>query len=250
MTMERPKCYLMCATGDGVVTLKLRLERPIVEEIGGNAAFRKSLYEFEVEYDPVSLHALCAIQYGQVYVFRALEKEDGEELAVCADFTGKIHSLSQEQNAYNYSIKITLRITPTTKTKITQERVNFMELTRYKPFERKAFSTLDGSMIYSSVYGCFDDGTERMKKELAEAKKNAIPHAKKILKNGDYMTVLWEDGTKTIVKRASDEPASDYAAFTASLGIKCFGSNSALKRIVASAEEQGKKKKKKNDNRS
>lgn len=68
---------------------------------------------------------------------------------------------------------------------------------------------------------------------------------KKILKNGDYMTVLWADGTKTIVKRAADEPQSDYAAFTAALGIKAFGSNSALKRIVAGAEEQGKKKKKK-----
>ena len=69
--------------------------------------------------------------------------------------------------------------------------------------------------------------------------------AKKILKNGDYMTVLWADGTNTVVKRAADEAESDYAAFTAALGIKCFGSNSALKRLVATAEEQGKKKKKK-----
>lgn len=70
---------------------------------------------------------------------------------------------------------------------------------------------------------------------------------KKILKNGDYMTVLWNDGTKTIVKRAADEPESDYAAFTAALGIRAFGSNSALKRIVESAEVQGKKKKKKKE---
>lgn len=74
-------------------------------------------------------------------------------------------------------------------------------------------------------------------------KNKFIP--KRILKNGDYMTVLWADGTKTIVKRAPDEPHSDYAAFTAALGIKCFGSNSALKRIVESAEVQNKKKKKK-----
>ena len=78
-------------------------------------------------------------------------------------------------------------------------------------------------------------------------KKKPSPafEAKKILKNGDYMTVLWSDGTKTIVKRAPDEQESDYAAFTAALGIKCFGSNSALKRIVESAEVQNKKKKKK-----
>lgn len=86
---------------------------------------------------------------------------------------------------------------------------------------------------------------DMLRSRIAKAEKNAIPHAKKILKNGDYMTVLWADGTNTVVKRASDEAQSDYAAFTAALGIKCFGSNSALKRIVASAEVQGKKKKKK-----
>ena len=76
-------------------------------------------------------------------------------------------------------------------------------------------------------------------------KKNTPPFTpNRILKNGDYMTVLWDDGTKTIVKRAADEAESDYAAFTAAVGIKCFGSNSALKRIVASAEDQKKKKKK------
>ena len=89
---------------------------------------------------------------------------------------------------------------------------------------------------------------DMLRSRIAKAEKNAIPHAKKILKNGDYMTVLWTDGTKTIVKRAADEAESGYAAFTAALGIKCFGSNSALKRIVASAEEQGKKRKKKKQN--
>lgn len=117
--------------------------------------------------------------------------------------------------------------------------------------ERKypIFRETDEQTIRAAFGGCFDGGAERMKKELAEAKKKMIPRVKKILKNGDYMTVLWDDGTKTIVKRAADEPASDYAAFTACLGIKCFGSNSALKRLVATAEEQGKKKKKKHDNR-
>lgn len=200
----------------------------------------KSWLEFEVDYDPVSLHALCDIPYGQVCVFRALVKEDGEELTVRADFKGRIRSINQEQNAYNYSVRTILKIEPTSKMEITQERIDLVELT---------FKKLDSPLL-RPVYGSiFDDyiggGTEKMKKELAEAKKNAIPHAKKILKNGDYMTVLWADGTKTIVKRAADEPQSDYAAFTAALGIKAYGSNSALKRIVAGAEEQGKRKKKK-----
>lgn len=67
---------------------------------------------------------------------------------------------------------------------------------------------------------------------------------KRIIKNNSAMIVFWADGTKTIVKRASDELDSDYAAFTAALGIKCFGSNSALKRIVARTETQKPKKQK------
>lgn len=67
---------------------------------------------------------------------------------------------------------------------------------------------------------------------------------KRIIKNNNAMIVFWADGTKTIVKRASDELDSDYAAFTAALGIKLYGSNSALKRIVARTETQKPKKQK------
>lgn len=82
-------------------------------------------------------------------------------------------------------------------------------------------------------------GNERHYTELAPFR---------IIKNNNAMIVFWADGTKTIVKRASDELDSDYAAFTAALGIKCFGSNSALKRIVARTETQ-KPKKQKDDTR-
>lgn len=64
----------------------------------------------------------------------------------------------------------------------------------------------------------------------------------RILKSGNRTIVFWADGTKTIVKRADDETESDYAAFTAALGIKTFGSNSALKRIVERTETQKRKK--------
>lgn len=79
-------------------------------------------------------------------------------------------------------------------------------------------------------------------KDYIKEKKPEPFAVKKIQKNGDYMTVLWEDGTHTVVKRAQDEPESDYAAFTAALGRKVYGSNSALKRIVASAKTIRKKK--------
>ena len=69
----------------------------------------------------------------------------------------------------------------------------------------------------------------------------------RIVKNGVATIVFWQDGTKTVVKRGSDEPESDYAAFTAALGIKIFGSNSALKRIVSRTETQLPKKKVKSE---
>lgn len=75
----------------------------------------------------------------------------------------------------------------------------------------------------------------------------APPKPSRILKSGNRTIVFWDDGTKTIVKRAEDEEDNDYAAFTAALGIKCFGSNSALKRIVERTETQKPKKQKAKD---
>lgn len=60
---------------------------------------------------------------------------------------------------------------------------------------------------------------------------NYIP--KRILRSGPCTIVFWEDGTKTMVRRAMDEETdSPYEAFTAALAIKIFGSNSAVKRTV------------------
>ena len=57
-------------------------------------------------------------------------------------------------------------------------------------------------------------------------------YPKKILKSGPCTIVFWQDGTKTMVRRADDEVDNDYSAFTAALAIKIFGSNSAVKRTV------------------
>lgn len=66
----------------------------------------------------------------------------------------------------------------------------------------------------------------------------------RILKSGNRTIVFWSDGTKTIVKRAEDEPDNDYAAFTAALGIKIFGSNSALRRMIKKTVKVQEKKEK------
>ena len=65
---------------------------------------------------------------------------------------------------------------------------------------------------------------------------------KRILKSGNRMIVFWDDGSKTIVKRAEDEPDNDYNAFTAALAIKTYGSNSQVKKILKCVETQKEKK--------
>lgn len=60
---------------------------------------------------------------------------------------------------------------------------------------------------------------------------------KRILRHGPATIVFWGDGTKTVVKRAPDEPDNEYTAFTAALAIKIFGSNSKLKKIVKTFTE-------------
>lgn len=78
----------------------------------------------------------------------------------------------------------------------------------------------------------------------ADTESNKELRPRHIYKGGRKLVVLWRDGTKTIVERAEDEPDSAYAAFTAALAIKIYGSNSRVRKIVETTEEPQKKKKK------
>ena len=73
---------------------------------------------------------------------------------------------------------------------------------------------------------------------------SSIYTPKHIYKGKGKTVLLWADGTKTIVKRAEGEPDNDYAAFTAALAIKLFGTNSEVNRIVRQTELVQKRKKK------
>jgi hypothetical protein len=66
--------------------------------------------------------------------------------------------------------------------------------------------------------------------EGAKQREKYFPN--RILKSGPCTIVFWQDGTRTMVRRANDEVDDDYSAFTAALAIKIFGSNSAVKRTV------------------
>ena len=60
------------------------------------------------------------------------------------------------------------------------------------------------------------------------------PHPDRIIYNGPATIVFWDDGTKTVVKRAKKDKDNKYNAFCAALAIKLYGSNSAVSRYVNS----------------
>ena len=113
----------------------------------------------------------------------------------------------------------------------------------------KSFTQLVKEMKNDAVLEPFIDasvikGTSDLRPIVIDASEIKAPigtiitmsEPKKIIRSGEYTTVLWMDGTKTIVKRMPGSEDSDYAAFTAALAKKVYGTNSKVERIVAKTE--------------
>ena len=58
------------------------------------------------------------------------------------------------------------------------------------------------------------------------------PMVKKIIKSGPCTIVIWEDGTKTIVRLREGEKDDEFAAFSAAVVKKLYGSNSAVTKMI------------------
>lgn len=71
---------------------------------------------------------------------------------------------------------------------------------------------------------------------------------KRIVKSGNRTIVFWGDAEKTIVKRCDGDEDSEYAAFAAAFVKHYFGSNSAIRKMLAEKTEYQKEKKGKNTN--
>lgn len=63
---------------------------------------------------------------------------------------------------------------------------------------------------------------------------NRIPTLKRIIvrENARVTVVLWDDGTKTIVKCSEADTYDVYAAYCAAFAKKCYGTNSQLKKTI------------------
>ena len=72
-----------------------------------------------------------------------------------------------------------------------------------------------------------------------------MPVPEKIFRCGDATTVIWKDGTKTIVKLMPGADDSDYGAFTAALAKKIYGNNSKVMRYAGMVQRVKSKAEKK-----
>ena len=72
--------------------------------------------------------------------------------------------------------------------------------------------------------------TEETNKKVEITLCNYIP--KKIYFNGPVTVVVWDDGTKTRVRRHDGDPDNRYSAFCAALAKKIFGNNTVVNKIV------------------
>lgn len=88
----------------------------------------------------------------------------------------------------------------------------------------------------------WEDPFQRYLKEISKSINIKRLTPERILKSGTATIVFWSDGTKTVVKRSSDEPENEYTAFTAALAKKVFGSNNAIKKIIERKTEVQKPK--------
>lgn len=74
---------------------------------------------------------------------------------------------------------------------------------------------------------------------------NSTPAPTKIIRSGPVTIIFWEDGTKTLVRRAEGEEDDPYLAFCAGLAKKIYGNNSKVKKLIEEKTVETKEKEKK-----
>lgn len=84
--------------------------------------------------------------------------------------------------------------------------------------------------LMKDTANAIDTVFDLIKEQLTEyAQENCV---KKIIRNGPATIVFWDDGTKTIVKRAKGTKDDIYMAFCSAFAKKMLGSNSRIQRII------------------
>ena len=115
---------------------------------------------------------------------------------------------------------------------------------RYKVFQVQTEPNFIGYKLGGTFYTFDERGLSPAEEYCVKISVACSFGVDRIIRNENATVVMWKDGTKTIVHKAEGTEDSPYAAFTAALAIKCYGSNSEVNRIVRKTEKQKSKKEK------
>lgn len=118
---------------------------------------------------------------------------------------------------------------------------------RYNVMTGMTVNLVSNSPTELLINQAFVDQAFRSAIEIGFGSPTPVPE--KIFRCGDVTTVIWKDGTKTIVKLMPGADDSDYGAFTAALAKKIYGNNSKVmryagmvQRVKSKAEKKAEKK--------
>ena len=115
-------------------------------------------------------------------------------------------------------------------------------------------NSLNSYINYHSYYAPYSERCYVLKRDidlpansLQELLKatNSTPTPTKIIHSGPVTVIFWEDGTKTLVRRAEGAPDDPYLAFCAGLAKKIYGNNSKVKKLIEEKTVETKEKEKK-----
>ena len=103
-----------------------------------------------------------------------------------------------------------------------------------------------GNIIAKSAVKDLKKWLESLREGDTDGDEDVLPASlmpSRIHFNGPVTVVVWEDGSKTVVRRAKDIPDDPYTAFCAALAKKVYGNNTRVKKILHDKTYVPKKKK-------
>lgn len=175
-------------------------------------------------------------------------------------------NLSRRYSDYYDEVYSKWRTTTTSTTTASDSvRVNFDQLSHsYNIADRNGRTFSFPEEVVSKLYNNHDDSLDVYRytmdllndkftklilygeEEMTEAERfKRTFEPKHVLVNGDYTTVVWMDGDKTVVKRNPDEPYDFDKAIMYAMLKKIFdGNGSDMRRFLKQFEEKTTKKKK------
>lgn len=184
----------------------------------------------------------------EIEIFETVsDKINSRSILSCpSPFDSKEYDVINKCMSTTYTLKMPKTLTATGKIDI--------DLSTCSDFESEY------QKLINKILGIIKEGDDTLmpnatKEKPAKKKKVYVEQSKEpyvfsnfipdqIIFGDPITTILWSDGTRTMVKKAPDKPFDKYDAFCAALAKKVYGTNSTIHRHVNNGIMMKEKKKK------